>query len=303
MRDVRFAFLSLWLVCGGVTLAQDLEPRRWSHLPVGFNVAGVGYVYTDGDLALDPVLLVENAKVEGRTAIGSYVRILNFFGKTSQLDVLLPYQKMRWTGVVDGVPTTARREGFGDPRIRWSVNLIGAPALRGAEYQEFRKQHPKNTTFGVALAVTLPLGEYKEDKLLNLGANRFIIRPQLGVLQLHGPWSFELSGSVFFYTENDDFFEGNRLEQDPLYAMQGHIVRTFGRRAWASLSVGHALDGTNEVNGVPANDARDELLAAIAAGGRISGAQSLKVVYLRRRVLEDVGADTDNFVLAWSYRF
>jgi hypothetical protein len=31
-------------------LAQDIEPRRWSHLPLGSNFGGVAYAYTEGDI-------------------------------------------------------------------------------------------------------------------------------------------------------------------------------------------------------------------------------------------------------------
>ena len=72
------------------------------------------------------------------------------------------------------------RHGFDDPRLRLSVNFIGAPALKGKAYQAYRAAHPVNTVVGAALAVRLPLGEYKKDKLLNLGENRFVFRPQLG---------------------------------------------------------------------------------------------------------------------------
>ena len=30
--------------------AQDLEPRRWSHLPIGQTIMGVGYVYAEADI-------------------------------------------------------------------------------------------------------------------------------------------------------------------------------------------------------------------------------------------------------------
>ena len=44
--------------------AQDLEPRRWSHLPVGTSVIGAGYAYTNADIAFDPVLLIEDASMD-----------------------------------------------------------------------------------------------------------------------------------------------------------------------------------------------------------------------------------------------
>jgi hypothetical protein len=30
--------------------AQDIEPRRWSHLPLDTNFLGVAYAYTTGDI-------------------------------------------------------------------------------------------------------------------------------------------------------------------------------------------------------------------------------------------------------------
>ncbi len=61
-----------WLVLAGVSFAQDVEPRRWTHLPVGLNVVGAAYIYTDGDIFFDPVLLVDDAGTEQHTAVASY---------------------------------------------------------------------------------------------------------------------------------------------------------------------------------------------------------------------------------------
>ncbi len=45
-------------------MAQELEPRRWTHLPVGANFAGIGYAYADGNIFLDPSLLIEGAQAQ-----------------------------------------------------------------------------------------------------------------------------------------------------------------------------------------------------------------------------------------------
>ena len=34
--------------------AQEVEPRRWSHLPIGLNFAGAGYAYTESDISDSP---------------------------------------------------------------------------------------------------------------------------------------------------------------------------------------------------------------------------------------------------------
>ena len=83
------------------------------------------------------------------------------------------------------------------------------------------------TILGVALEVTVPVGEYHEEKLINLGTNRWTFRPQIGVVHSWGKWAAELTGSAFFFTDNDDFYQNTAREQDPLLALQGHLIYTF----------------------------------------------------------------------------
>jgi len=149
----------------------------------------------------------------------------------------------------------------------------------------------------------VPLGEYKKDKLLNLGANRLVLQPEIGVVHTRGPWSYELTGSVFLFEDNDEFWDGNKLEQDPLYAVQAHVVHAFRPGLWLSLSAAYGRDGESDVNDEPKNDPRDKVLSAVSFGFPITRAQGLKLAYIRGRMQEDVGADTDSFAVAWSKRF
>ena len=95
--------------------AQDLEPRRWTHLPVGTNVVGLSYVRIDGDLNFDPVLQISDASVAVDTLAASYAHAFDLLGKTARVDVVLPYQHATWDGLLAGAPASVTREGFGDP--------------------------------------------------------------------------------------------------------------------------------------------------------------------------------------------
>ena len=58
-----WCFVGLWL--GALPChAQDIEPRRWSHLPLDTNFLGVGYAYTSGDIFLNPVLQIEDGEFD-----------------------------------------------------------------------------------------------------------------------------------------------------------------------------------------------------------------------------------------------
>ena len=39
--------------------AQDIEPRRWGHLPIGSDYLAGAYGYTTGDITLNPALKIE----------------------------------------------------------------------------------------------------------------------------------------------------------------------------------------------------------------------------------------------------
>jgi hypothetical protein len=287
----------------GPALAQDIEPRRWTHLPVGMNILGLAAIRTDGDVAFDPVLELEDVTVDRKTVIASFLHAFELFGQSARFDLRVPYMDARWEGLLAGQPASAEREGFADPRLRLSVNFLGAPALQGKAYREYRASHRVHTTAGAALSVSLPLGEYKEDKLLNLGGNRYVFRPQLGFLHARGQWSFEMTGSVFLYTENDEFLGGNRREQNPLYEFQGHVVYTAPEQWWISVGAAHERGGQSSINGESKDDERRDMLYGISAGLPLGASSSLKLAYVGSRTNRDVGTDSDNLLLACSVRF
>jgi len=217
LKNIFVYCLYVFLILGlpSLCLAQELEPRRWSHLPTGANFAGGGYAYTEADIFVDPVIRAENVEMEMHTWAVQYIRTFELFQKSARIDFTQAYQEGRWTGLIDGVPRSIKRNGLSDSVLRFAMNLYGAPPLEGKEFAAYRAKADVETIFGTALVVQLPTGDYMEDKLINLGSNRFTFRPQLGVVHNRGKWSMELTGEVLLYTDNDDFFNGKELEQDP----------------------------------------------------------------------------------------
>jgi len=284
----------------GAALGQDLEPRRWSHLPTGLNVFGLGTGWTDGDIFFDPVLLAEDVTFDLYVAGAAYVRSFDLFGKTSRIDLKAPYASGRWEGIVDGEHTSLRKRGFMDPRMRFSINLYGAPALSGKDFVHFKLRNPVNTTIGAALAVSFPLGDYDNTTLINLSSNRMVYRPQLGILHQRRNWQFEATGSVFLYGSNDDFWNGKVHEQDPLWFLQGHIIYAFKPGWWVSVSSGFAHGGRSKVNGDPKiNDTRSRYLA-LSLGIPINAQQGLKFTYLTSDTNTSTGAKTNALLVGWS---
>ncbi len=208
------------LVAGSATRlsAQDLEPRAFSPSPVSVNFAAMGYGYSLGNVLLDPSIPLEDGTGKVHSMIGAYVRTFSFFGMSAKADAVVPFAFGDWKGTLAGQDTTRSATGFGDPAVRLSVNFVGAPALEIPRFMTYRQE----TIVGASLRVIVPLGQYDNTRLINLGTNRWTFIPRLGVSRSLGRWTLEGIVSAWLFADNADFF-GVTLEQDPLWAIQGNV--------------------------------------------------------------------------------
>jgi hypothetical protein len=131
---VRRGFLLLlFLVLVSPCLGDELEPRQWAHLPIATNFIGTGYALTGADIDFDPVLKIENGKMELHTTAVRYIRSFALFEKSACIDLLQAYQEGYWSGLLDSEPKKVKRSGWSDTNVRFAVNLYGAPPMQGRE--------------------------------------------------------------------------------------------------------------------------------------------------------------------------
>jgi hypothetical protein len=260
--------------------AQEVEIRRWNHLPIDSNFVTANFARTDGDIAVDPVLLLDNVSVEMDTSLLGYIRTFELFDKTARVEIRQPWQAGTWNGLLEGVPAETSREGWSDTFARFAVNLVGAPPLSGKAYADYRAATHVETIVGVALGVQLPTGQYFEDKLINLGSNRFTFRPQVGVHQQYYNWSFEGTGTAWIYTDNNSFFNGNQLQQDPYYTMDGTVEYKFQSGIWVSAGAGVGVGAQSTVNGVEKDNRREDFAWTASAGFPVTRSLSFKAAYV-----------------------
>ena len=269
-------------------------------MPVGANFTGGAYAYTTGDIFFNPVLRIEDATVDLETIGLSYIHSFELFGKSARFDLLQAYQDGRWSGLLDGAPASVEREGFADTLLRFAINLIGAPPLTGKEFQAYRAGLDCETIVGIGLAMQLPTGEYYDNRLINLGNNRYSFTPQFGVVHNRGKWSMELTTSVTFATDNDEFFHGKQLRQDPFFVAQGHLIHTFRPGLWLGASVGYGYGGESIIDGVRAGDCKANLGWGVSFGIPVTRNFGFKLSYIGIRTQTDTGANTDTVTLACS---
>jgi len=296
------------LVCAALGLAatmmiaeakgQDAEPRSYGNTPIGLNFLIAGYAYSRGKMAFDPSLAVADAQFQSHAGALAYVRSFDLFGQSAKFDVIVPYSTFSAHGLVAGLPREREMNGFLDPRFRVSVNLFGAPALSSKEFANYKQ----DLIVGVSLQVSAPVGQYDDSKLLNLGTNRWSFRPELGISKAWDNWTLEIAPSVTFFTDNTDFFNGNRFAQAPLYLVRGSVIRNFDSGAWISLDGTYLKGARTALNGAPGDNEQENVRAGFTVALPINRQNSIKLnastgIYTR------TGTEFSLVGLAWQYRW
>jgi len=245
------AALLLSAVFAPATHAQELEPRAYSNLPMGLNFLAAGYAHSKGGLSTDPSLPLTDAHLQIDTGVVAYVRAIDFWGSSGKFDVIAPYSHLSGTALVAGQPRERVVSGAGDPRFRLSVNFYGAPALTLAEYPAYKQ----DLVVGASVQVTPPWGQYDASKAVNLGTNRWSIKPDVGFSKAFAPFTIDLTAGVTLFSRNDEYFGGQALDQSPLYSAQANLSYDFGRGIWASLGATIYRGGRTTVDDVPKDNA------------------------------------------------
>jgi hypothetical protein len=179
-----------------------------------------------------------------------YGRTFGLFGRSASAQIGLPYVFGDIDGYVEGEYHEITRSGLNDLRGKVTVNLLGGPALSP---REFAARRP-DTVLGVSLAVVAPTGQYDPSKLINIGSNRWSLKPEVGVSKTWGPWYAELYGGVWLFTTNTDFYGGSVREQDPVGTFQAHVSYTFKPRLWVAADATFYTGGRTTLDGTPRAD-------------------------------------------------
>jgi hypothetical protein len=282
----------------GQATAQDLDPRRYTNIPVGQNFLALAFVYSEGDVNFSSSIPLSDAKIRIDGPALAYLRTFAIAGKSASVDVLLPYACVAGSAVLDGERASRDVCGLGDTALRVSYNFFGAPA---AELRDFVRQK-KTTVVGASVQVGMPTGQYDSDKLLNIGANRWYIKPEIGVTVPWNKWSFEFSAGVRLFTDNSEFVGDANVAQDPLYNIQSHLIYDLSPRQWVSMDGNYFFGGDTSVDGVPSESRQNNSRLGLTWTLALNSKHLLKF-HAHTGVIGRISNDSDNFTVAWSYRW
>jgi hypothetical protein len=308
-REMRlfFVFLLSATITGWLqsTLwAQDLAPRAYVITPVHSNAITLTYSFYDGSILFAGAAPITDASATVSVPSITLYHSLNFFGRSANFLVALPYGVGNFQGTVVADQTNVYRSGLLDSIFRFAVNLKGGPSM---DVQEMRKWQQK-TIVGVSLKVVAPTGQYDPTKLVNYGSNRWAFKPEVGLSRRWGNWLLDTYGGAWFYTANHDYFSRNQYypgtrsqTESPIGSFEGHLSYDVKPRLWASLDGNLWFGGATSINGVE-NASTRQLSSRV--GGTvsvpISKRQSLKLSYSRGDYAR-FGGDFNNVSFGWQY--
>ena len=278
--------------------AQDIEPRAYSNAPVGVNFLIAGYAYTEGAVPFDASLPVKNAQLKTSNAVLAYARVLDLWGMSGKFDAIVPYTWLSGTAEVRGAPFERIVDGLADARFRLSVNLYGAPALTLNEFRNYEQ----DLIVGASLQVSVPSGQYDNNRVVNIGTNRWSFKPEVGISQAIGPWTLESQAAATFFTDNRDFFGGNTRSQDPVYSLQGHVIYGSRNGVWGSLDVTYFTGGRTTLNGVEGDDLQQNWRVGGTLAFPVDINNSVKL-YASKGVSARTDNNYDLIGIAWQYRW
>ena len=296
---VHSAFAAALLLAGTLPArAQDIEPRAYSNAPIGVNFVIAGYAYTSGGLAFDPSLPIDDVRLHTSNAVLAYARVLDVWGRSGKIDAVVPYTWLGGSADYAGQAVTRVVDGFGDPAFRFSVNLYGAPALDLQRFAQYRQ----DVIVGASVRVTAPVGQYDDTRVVNIGAHRWSVKPEVGVSKAEGPWTLELTAAVTFFTDNRDFYWGMVRAQRPIASFQGHAIYNFPRGIWASIDATYFTGGRSTIGGELSNDLQQNWRLGGTLAFPVDRRNSVKL-YANSGVSARTGNNFDLLGIAWQYRW
>ena len=288
------------LAWGPTASAQELTPRTYWPAPKGIKVGILGYVYATGDVFFDPSIPLYGVDSDVNVAVAAYLQTFGLWGRTANVLFEVPYQWSTTRGILVDTYAEGSVSGFGDPAATLTVNLLGAPTMTPQDFQVLRQDpHP---ILGTSLKVLFPIGKYDPNRLLNAGGNRWAIRAELGsVIPLRPRWLLEMNAGVWLIGDDEKFIAGYR-EQDPIYAVQVHLVRRFRPGFWAALDANFFYGGRQTIAGRELVDVQQNSRIGGTVVVPFKGRHAVKFGYATG-IFTEFGTDFDQYLVSYQALF
>jgi hypothetical protein len=276
-------------------VAQELEPRAYSPSPIGTTFVLGGFGKSEGGILFDPALDIDDVQADLWIATVGAGHTFGLVGRQARVLAVMP---VAWGSVAGSVHAQVQRQdlaGLVDPRFKLSVGLMGAPALTLTQFASA----PRRTALGAAVTVVPPWGQYTARQLVNLGYNRWAVKPEIGLSHPAGRWTLDASAGVWLFSTNRSYYPARAVKrQDPVLAIQGHVSYALPRRSWLAVNATWFAGGETRVDGVPNPDLQRNTRLGATLSVPIVGQQSIKFSYSTGTATRR-GSDLNTFNATW----
>ena len=276
--------------------AQELEPGAYWPIPSRLNIATAVNSFNWGDLAFDQSAPIDEASAAINTTAFAFTRAFGLGGRSANAGLVLPVIGGHLEGRYLGLPAETGRFGLGDPRLRFAINLYGAPAMTPQAFASYRQQG----IVGVSVTVVPPLGQYDSSKLINLGTHRWSFKPELGVSRAFGRWVVEGMAGIWLFTDNTEFLGGRTREQDPITATQVHLTYKFTRAMWLAADANYFTGGQTTIGGQPNLDLQRNSRVGATFSSSVARGQAIRMS-VSRGAYTTIGADFVSIAVGYNY--
>jgi hypothetical protein len=278
MSSTKFCTALLLLLLPLAGLAQELTPRAYWPAPVGTRALVLGLAHTSGDTIPDPSLPIVGVDSSIEKAVVGYLQTVDLWGRTANVLLQVPWATGETQAVSeDGVTLKRDYLGLGDIAATLFVNLLGAPSMSPQDFASLRAE--PRPILGASVKVVAPTGRYDEDRLINVGANRWAAKFELGYIQPLNPrWLVEFELGAWVFDDNDDFL-GRTREQGSIRSAQAHLVHRFRPGFWGSLNYTYYRGGQSTIDGRRLNDLQRDSKVGATFVYPLRPGHALKVSY------------------------
>lgn len=295
-RKVQRALLCALCFVGAKSQAQELEPRAYSPNPIGANFLLIGAAQSEGDVFTDASLPLSGVEARLNSAVLGYNRTFGWLTRSASVGLAVPYVAGEVSGDIGENRREVHRSALADVKLRLAMHLVGGEALTPTQF----KMRTPQTALGASVVIVAPTGQYDGSKLVNIGSNRWAFRPEIGLSHPVGHWHLEAYTGVWLFTANDDFFGGNRREQDPIGYLQSHVSYTFRPRMWIATDATYYRGGQTTVNGQGNADLQSNVRIGLTFSLPLGTRQSIKISW-SEGVATRIGGDYRTYGVAWQY--
>jgi len=304
------------------SFAQDDGARAYWNTRAGTNVISFQYlpinIGASGSQAFAPgQYIYPNSDIAANIFIGTWAHHMTLFNRPSALAVNIiggsvdaNFNTRASTdslppGMSPGTALSQSSSGFSDPNMQLVVNLFGTPPLRsGVDLLNYEP----TWSLDIAMMLAFPIGEYQNDKLVNIGLNRWYGRIAVpfkwhfGVFSPGYMSSFELIPAVWLFAENSDFLE-QKLENEPLWSLEAHLTHDFTSNFFGSLDMLYQSGFQSKINGDDMGENLEIGNLGFALNYQISDNITIRTGY-SSNVFGDKNLETSvvrlQFVYAWN---